>query len=430
MAYDRTRDKDLRTWTKHALFDVYHVGQAGSFLDASSIMHDSSRAGEQKVMEDCVFKQYRKRLRRGEVMIGNMHLVKVNRETSDLNFVIGPSPSYFNGGWWHLHGDWNHVIESWTPYWLDVNQDIMNMKEIAQVKALAKLNSAPIQVGELANEFRETILMLKRPFANSRKLLADMRKWRGRHMGKSVSSMYEATKNAWLEYRYGWRPIVMDADMILQEAAKIGVTRQSKRLVARARETYNRSESRDFVCNMVPGYNIWAIGSSIATRDVTVDAGVLYDVELVIGCAEALRVFGMRPSDVPSTVWNCIPYSFVADWFTNIGDWLQAISPAPGITTRGGWVTTITKKNQQFPAGSMKCVWPYLPAPVYGGYSESILHEEDVLRENWPPFVPALPTLLKRKLGQLNCIDALALETTNISKEIRHWESAFDRRTK
>jgi len=41
--------------------------------------------------------------------------------------------------------------------------------------------------------------------------------------------------------------------------------------------------------------------------------------------------FGFRWADLPSTAWELIPFSFVADWFLSIGNFIGAISPKSGV---------------------------------------------------------------------------------------------------
>jgi hypothetical protein len=38
--------------------------------------------------------------------------------------------------------------------------------------------------------------------------------------------------------------------------------------------------------------------------------------------------------------WELIPFSFVADWFVNIGPYVRAITPKVGVHSLGSWTTT------------------------------------------------------------------------------------------
>jgi hypothetical protein len=39
---------------------------------------------------------------------------------------------------------------------------------------------------------------------------------------------------------------------------------------------------------------------------------------------------GLTTKGLLTTPWELVPYSFVADWFLNVGDFINALAPAPG----------------------------------------------------------------------------------------------------
>lgn len=41
------------------------------------------------------------------------------------------------------------------------------------------------------------------------------------------------------------------------------------------------------------------------------------------------------------TVWDLTPYSFILDWFINMGDIISAHAPVPGVKALASWVTTV-----------------------------------------------------------------------------------------
>lgn len=46
---------------------------------------------------------------------------------------------------------------------------------------------------------------------------------------------------------------------------------------------------------------------------------------------QSVRDYGLI--DIPGTMWEIMPYSFIVDWFIPVQDWLAAISPKLGIIT-------------------------------------------------------------------------------------------------
>jgi len=67
---------------------------------------------------------------------------------------------------------------------------------------------------------------------------------------------------------------------------------------------------------------------------VNVRAGILYEYH------RSPDTFGIGLSEVPVAGWEAIPFSFVADWFFNIGSYIEAITPISGVKRLGSWTTT------------------------------------------------------------------------------------------
>jgi hypothetical protein len=67
-------------------------------------------------------------------------------------------------------------------------------------------------------------------------------------------------------------------------------------------------------------------------QTVKVRANILYEID-------NRQHFGLSFQEIPIAVWELLPYSFVADWFFNIGDYVQAITPKPGVKLLGGSYT-------------------------------------------------------------------------------------------
>jgi hypothetical protein len=62
------------------------------------------------------------------------------------------------------------------------------------------------------------------------------------------------------------------------------------------------------------------------TEDIQVRAYCHYKADMTYLPA---RDFGL--TELPLTAWELVPFSFVVDWFVNIGDWLEALTPKLGI---------------------------------------------------------------------------------------------------
>lgn len=135
-----------------------------------------------------------------------------------------------------------------------------------------------------------------------------------RDFGRNPGS---AAANAWLQYQYGWKPLLNDvknaAETLAEAVARNGDSMTSS-VSAATRLVY-----RQFWANYVAG----------VSPQVLVDVGA--DVKI---SRKAKWRFRPTSADLPGlfgltnpmeVVWEVIPFSFVADWFLPIGNYLSAL---------------------------------------------------------------------------------------------------------
>lgn len=148
-----------------------------------------------------------------------------------------------------------------------------------------------------------------------------------RNLSRSLGQTKQAQKNwdkalsrgdlsaAWLALRYGWEPLVNDAF----EAAKA-----VERMTSFARTLTFRA---------------YANGMSGSYEYLTISNGVLkiedkHRVSYIVTLGEVpstARSLGLM--DPASVLWEKLPYSFVADWFIPIGNYLSEASFFNGLNT-------------------------------------------------------------------------------------------------
>jgi len=219
----------------------------------------------------------------------------------------------------------------------------------------------------------------------------DRRNWFSRSAG-----------NRWLEYRYGWTPLVMELQGALKALDKSRVLQ--KRATARGRvfevqtatTTKNQSLGDD--------------GDIVYTYDknltVLVRAFCLYTADLTY---QSARDFGV--TELPLAAWELVPFSFVIDWFVQIGDWLEAVTPKLGIQILAeGYTVTTTN--------SIHRTGVYTPKPAHATllrHAISGLDLDDRLvidkrdRFRGLGLVLANPPPVNVKLNVKRAVDAVAL---------------------
>lgn len=224
-------------------------------------------------------------------------------------------------------------------------------EENALVRAVSNETAADAAVLSTVGEFGETVRLLPdtlRLFAGfSRQLQTRVISLIGRSRAKvwargallhTTPKEAKLLSNAWLQYRYGIRPLIYD----IRNIARAVERRLSPRLTCRGYASGNKSLNR---------YS-WAelddheIRGTTHTAISTVSrAGTLCSVDTDLANISAVRLGADR---ILTTAWDLVPYSFMVDWFLDISSLVGTWQPSIGLKRLGDWVTTETSITQTF----------------------------------------------------------------------------------
>jgi len=148
--------------------------------------------------------------------------------------------------------------------------------------------------------------------------------------------------NRYMELRYAIRPLIYDVNGTISALEKL--SRQ-----------YDRHTARGFaseqvkVTDTVPDVGVhWGVNADFsleATFDYQVRAGVMSHVEV-----SELQIFGV--DQLMTTAWELLPFSFIVDWFIDVGQAVAALSPKAGVTQLASWATETTKLSSTGRAGN------------------------------------------------------------------------------
>jgi hypothetical protein len=229
------------------------------------------------------------------------------------------------------------------PYYMTAVHNVQPSTYVARIDASSAITSAiteayagvaePDLQGLVSlAELKKTIAMLRRPFMGLRNYLDQFRPdWSGGSSNKrkkrSPKAQAEAVAQQWLEYRYGIIPLMMDIEGVLKALRP----RTNKRFTSRAQRVLPTFTTT--IDTPASSFYLHDLRTKI-TEDVTIRAGVYYEH---FGTMD--ERFGMSISDIPSAMWELIPYSFVVDWFLNIGSYIDAMTPRAGSRDLAAWYT-------------------------------------------------------------------------------------------
>lgn len=145
----------------------------------------------------------------------------------------------------------------------------------------------------------------------------------------------------WLEYRYGITPLLSDLSDALGLLQKEPT--QHPRYTSRATKTATPSP-----ISVVSAYSAsdpYCAGTvtSQASRVVTVKAGVLYTHTV-----DMYSRSNWYPTSIPEAAWEGVPFSFVADWVANVGDYIRAITPKRGVAVLASWTSVKDVRSRAY----------------------------------------------------------------------------------
>lgn len=294
---------------------------------------------------------------------------------------------------------------------LDDSIDVEDLIDQAVAKAWAKTVEAPMQLGVTAAEAKKTYDMIRGLVLLS---IGILQRYRNKQRLLRRGAL-QATKlaSAWLEVRYGLRPLMYDIKSAIEAYNAIGNRRRS-RYTATVVDSADSTDSTSWNAGNATYPSNYTCDRE-SSREYVVRAGVLTHEHS--DKIDVSKAFGLGMDQLYTTAWELVPFSFVVDWFINIADLLAAWSPQVHADVLTSWVTVVRNDNQsrvitgysrgKVPFSNPTWVWitpttttirQSIPNTIITSYKERIPQ----------PDRPAIPSLNIR-LSVAKMVDILAL---------------------
>lgn len=226
------------------------------------------------------------------------------------------------------YGCYGHFAASTRLYFVNRDVDLFNnIRDLAVARMFHNARSVMtgFQTGQFTGELRETINLLRRPLSGIREL-TDRAYERARRTGlgpfgfkANRKNLGKAAADTWLEWSFGAKPLFGDIAAIAE-------------LLQRPMHVYKRVSGRAelFVSPVYHG-EVEQAFSSVRSRTYARER--MYYSAIARGevgfsktgaNSRALKDFGLTFGDFVPTVYQLLPYTWLLDYFVNLGDIVEA----------------------------------------------------------------------------------------------------------
>jgi hypothetical protein len=238
------------------------------------------------------------------------------------HFFVSSGLPPTQANWWRERKYWSHNIDANVPV-LPPTSDLTQATNVAQTKFYRALEDAMTLFTGGINlvQLRQTLHMIRNPAQSLRLRIDDYINDIKKYRRGSPIARQNTLSNLYLEHAYGWLPLLGDLD----DAAHY-LSRRSKQL-----ETEFTKVSGSGTVYKSGFINVSSVSGSITASAELLRRDVSFSRYLgaVSSTASSTKVvnmssLGLSPRSFVPTLWDWLPWSFVVDYFTNIGDVLTA----------------------------------------------------------------------------------------------------------
>jgi len=207
------------------------------------------------------------------------------------------------------------------------------------VKLLGKIADTKVNVAVALAEAGKTSTLIFDIAHRIDKAYRAFRKGDLKGVAKYLNITPKRLKNNWLEYKYGWMPLLMDVKGAAEFFAQQHVVRSPKFVAAAVEKSVITVSSQ----TMSPAY-----GGTVADWPQNILETYYYEARLKAWCelssphlSELQQIGLTNPALV---AWELVPFSFVFDWFVEVGNYLEGLTALNGVTVRRACASVVWTK--------------------------------------------------------------------------------------
>jgi len=239
------------------------------------------------------------------------------------------TPQYLYTGT-QLDSLWNGVFAGST-----CSAHVSKGENDALVKVLGNIADAKINISVAFAEASKTSNLIYDTARRIDRAYRAFRRGNFQEVARQLNITPKRVHKNWLEYKYGWMPLLMDvkgyAEFFAQQhvGKKVRFTESS-----RAKYTSSKTWTEVYTPFGIPPTalvsHFYSYETAVRTR---------FWCELDNPHMAELQQLGV--TNPALVVWELIPYSFVFDWFVSVGDWLQGLTAMHGVSLRRSMMSSL-----------------------------------------------------------------------------------------
>jgi len=186
--------------------------------------------------------------------------------------------------------------------------------------------TSSFEAGQDAGEYHETLESIHRPLHSLHNSILSYLAQLGKLKRgiRNPASLRKVLADTYLEFRFGWLPLADDVGKLIADAGRHRFPVYPVR--SSAKETFKGAVERQTFGSVgyLPGSCVRSMSSNTSVS-LRYQGAIRSNADSTgrISQAQSLRLL---PSDWLPTAWDLLPYSWIADYFTNVGDIIQSLS--------------------------------------------------------------------------------------------------------
>lgn len=348
----------------------------------------TAHATVSREMYDVVTPNFHRRIANGEIINNPCSIRKLFHSCDagdvvqrQIHYTVGCTPVQQLWDGWSFEGQIDVGVYLNGSHLPVPAVDSGRVIDLAVTDAWAKANVSDVAGLTTLKESKETVSSLTSIFYRLVRILKAVKRLDVKVLRKEIS--FKELQARYMEARYAIRPLAYDVVDII--TAFNNSVKNNDRLAFRGYATDSSVVSRnDHVCYENTYDKV--VSAQISSCTVTARAGILANVENL----SKLSIWGLER--LPEAVWEIIPYSFIVDWFFNVGKTVSAFTPTGGLRVLASWVTVDTTKTQTSWITGSSAKWPTANIAAKEFTVTGTLSDVEILHERIVnPTLSALP---------------------------------------